>query len=67
MSPDRVQFAEGHKLRMREVAPSRLHELEDAADRLHGELFRDHPFLDVRAQSDLVRRALDEVNKDSPG
>ena len=62
MRADRVQFAEGHKRRIRDVAPSRLHELEETADRLHGELFRDHPFLDARLQSDLVRRALDEVS-----
>jgi len=63
MKADRVHFAEGHRLRVRQVAQSRLHELEKTADRLHGELFRDHPFLDVPAQSKLVRRALDEVNR----
>lgn len=28
----------------------------------HAELFRDHPFLDLKSQSDLVRQALDEVS-----
>jgi RNA polymerase sigma factor (sigma-70 family) len=66
MSADRVQFAEGHQFRVRQIAPSRAQELEAAADRLHAALFREHPFLDVRGQSDLVRRVLDSVNLELP-
>jgi hypothetical protein len=66
MSADRVQFAKGHQFRVRQIAPSRAQELEEAADRLYAALFREHPFLDVRGQSDLVRRVLDSVNLELP-
>ena len=66
MTADRLLFAEGHQLRVRQVAPSRAHELEAAEERLHAALFRDHPFLDIRGQSDLVRRVLESVHLDSP-
>ncbi len=66
MNPDRLQFARGHQFRVRQVAPSRAHELKVATDRLHAELYQDHPFLDVRAQSEIVRKALDTVNQEPP-
>ena len=34
--------------------------------RLHAALFREHPFLDVRGQSEVVRRALDDIELEPP-
>ncbi len=67
MRPDRLQFARGHQFRIRQIAPSRAHELEEASDRLHSELFHDHPFLDVRAQSDMIRQVLESVGRGPAG
>jgi hypothetical protein len=66
MRADRLQFTESHRSRVREIAPSRAHELEAATDRLHAALFREHPFLDIREKSELVRRALASVDLDPP-
>jgi len=66
MSPNRLRFAEGHRFRVRQVAPSRANELEAATDRLHADLFREHPFLDTQGQSELVRRALESVSLEPP-
>jgi RNA polymerase sigma factor (sigma-70 family) len=66
MSADQLKFAEGHQLRVRQMAPSRAHELEEAADRLHAALFQEHPFLNVQAQSELVRRVLESVDGEPP-
>jgi RNA polymerase sigma factor (sigma-70 family) len=66
MSADHLRFAEGHRFRVREVAPSRAHELEVADERLHADLFREHPFLDIRGQSALVQRVLGSVNLEPP-
>ena len=63
MTADRLRFAKGHQLRVRQVAPSRAHELELADERLHAALFRDHPFLDIRGQSELIRGILDGINE----
>ncbi len=64
MSADRLRFAEGHRLRVRQIAPSRAHELKSVADRLHAALFHEHPFFDIQTQSDLVRRALEAVGRE---
>lgn len=66
INPDRLQFAKGHQHRVKQIAPSRAQELEAAADRLHAELFRDHPFLDLPAQAERVRRALDSLDHEPP-
>jgi len=66
MSADRLKFAEGHQFRVRQIAPNRAQELEVAADRLHAALFQEHPFLNVRAQSAVVRRALESVDREPP-
>ncbi len=66
MNPERLRFAKGHQFRVRQVAPSRAHELKVATDRLHAELFRGHPFLDLQSRFELVRRALESVNQDPP-
>jgi RNA polymerase sigma factor (sigma-70 family) len=66
MSADSLRFAEGHRQRVRDVAPDRAHELELADESLHAALFRDHPFLDVRGRSELVRGVLAGVDLEPP-
>jgi RNA polymerase sigma factor (sigma-70 family) len=66
MNPERLRFAMGHQFRVRQVAPSRAQELKAVTDRLHAELFREHPFLDLKSQSDVIRRALESVNQEPP-
>ena len=66
MNPERLRFAKGHQFRVREVAPSRAHDLKVVTDRLHAELFREHPFLDVKSRSDLIRRALESASREPP-
>jgi RNA polymerase sigma factor (sigma-70 family) len=58
LDPRRMQFTPGRAARVRDVAPSRLHELDALADRLHAEVFRDHPFLPVPDQVAALRRLL---------
>jgi RNA polymerase sigma factor (sigma-70 family) len=66
LNPERLQFTRGHQFRVRQVAPSRAHELEAACDRLHAALFQDHPFFDIKSQAALVRRALQKVAEEPP-
>jgi RNA polymerase sigma factor (sigma-70 family) len=66
MNPERLRFAKGHRFRVRQVAPSRAHELKVVTDRLHAQLFHEHPFLDVKSQSELIRRALESVSQEPP-
>lgn len=66
MSADGLRFAQGHQFRVRQIAPSRAQELEEATDRLQAALFQEHPFLDIRVQSEMVRRALESVDSQPP-
>ncbi len=66
MRGDRLRFAEGHRLLVKQIAPSRAHELKEVTSQLHAALFQEHPFLDLRTQSDLIRRALEAVDRE-PG
>jgi len=65
LKPDKLEFAVGHRRKVREVAPGRGDELLEASHRLYAELYRDHPFAEPPA--DLVRRVLDAVRLDPPG
>jgi RNA polymerase sigma factor (sigma-70 family) len=66
MQADRLRFTEGHRHRVGEIARSRARELESVTERLHAELFREHAFLDVRGQSELVKRALESLDMEPP-
>lgn len=66
IDPERLRFAKGHQFRVRQVAPSRAQELEAATDRLHAALFQEHPFLDVPAQAEMVKKALAQVDHEPP-
>ncbi len=59
IDPRRPQFAEGHRARIREMAPGRVEEMDSLVDRMHGELFRDHPFLEPLDEVAMLRRAID--------
>ncbi len=66
MSPDRLRFARGHQFRVRQIASSRARELKETLERLHAELFQEHPFLEPEAQSEAIRRALASVGREPP-
>lgn len=66
LKPDKLQFAAGHCRRVREVAPGRGDELLEASHRLSAALYRDHPFAEPPAPSEVVRQALAGVSLDSP-
>jgi RNA polymerase sigma factor (sigma-70 family) len=66
MQADHRRFTEGHRYRVSEVARSRAQELESVTERLHADLFREHPFLDVQGQSQLVKRALESLDVEPP-
>jgi RNA polymerase sigma factor (sigma-70 family) len=65
LRPDRIQFAEGHRRKVCDIAPGRGDELLEAAHRLGAELYREHPFPEP-PPSGLVRKILAEVHLDSP-
>jgi len=64
LKPDKLQFAEKHCRKVREVASSRGSELLDASHRLYAALYQELPFDDP--PSELVRKALAGVSLDSP-
>jgi RNA polymerase sigma factor (sigma-70 family) len=66
LKPDKLQFAATHCRKVSEVAPSRGDELLEASDRLCAALYREHPFADPPAPSELVRQALAGVTLDAP-
>jgi RNA polymerase sigma factor (sigma-70 family) len=59
LDPARLQFTAERIERVRDVAPSRLEELQVLTDRQHAEVFRDHPLLSVTDQVATLRRLLD--------
>jgi len=66
LKPDRIEFAEGHRRRVRDVAPSRGEELLEASHRLYAGIYREHPFAEPLTASEAVRRTLAEVSLESP-
>jgi len=64
LKPDRLQFAAGHRRKVREVAASRGEEWMEASHRLYAEMYRDHPFQD--SPPELARKALAGVSLDPP-
>lgn len=62
LRPDKLQFAAAHCRKVREVASERGDAILDASHRLCAALYREHPFLDAPAPSELVRAALAGVS-----
>jgi RNA polymerase sigma factor (sigma-70 family) len=60
VDPARLEFAAEYREKVRDIAPSRLHELMDARDRLCAEQFRSAPFQEAPGR--LVRQALASVS-----
>lgn len=60
LDPAKLQFTAERAGHVREVAPSRLEELQALSERQHAEVFRDHGFLPVKDQVAVLRRLLDD-------
>lgn len=60
LDPNRLQFTAERVGHVREVAPSRLEELQALTDRQHAEIFRDQAFLPAKDQVAVLRRLLDD-------
>lgn len=60
LDPARLQFTAERVRHVREIAPSRLEELQALSERQHAEVFRDHGFLPVKDQVAVLRRLLDD-------
>lgn len=58
VDPHRLLFVTGHVERVRDVAPEAVREIEDAVERQHVAIYRDHPFFQPPDQIDWLRRAL---------
>lgn len=66
LTPGKLQFAAGHRRRVREIAPSRGDELLEASHRLYAALYREHPFAEPPPMAEVVRGTLASVSLDSP-
>lgn len=60
LDPARLQFTGERIGRVRDVAPSRLEELQSLTDRQHADVFRDHSFLPAKDQVVALRRLLND-------
>jgi RNA polymerase sigma factor (sigma-70 family) len=59
VDPHSLLFVPEHLERVRDVAGEAVHELEDAVERQHVALYRDHPFLEPSDQVAWLRRILE--------
>lgn len=60
LDPTRLQFTAERVERVRDVAPSRLGELQALTDRQHAEVFREHSFLPMKDQVVALRQLLND-------
>lgn len=60
LDPTRLQFTAERVEHVRDVAPSRLEELQLLTDRQHAEVFRDHAFLPAKDQVAVLRHLVDD-------
>jgi RNA polymerase sigma factor (sigma-70 family) len=58
VDPGNLMFVPQHLERVRDVAPEAVHEIEDAVERQHVAIYRDHPFLEPVDQVGWLRRML---------
>lgn len=56
VDPNELLFVPGHYQRIRDVAGETMREIDDAVERQHAEIFRDHPFLEPADQTAWLRR-----------
>ena len=59
VDPRNLMFVPQHVQRVRDFAPEAVREIEDAVERQHVAVFRDHPFLQPPDQVNWLRRMLD--------
>jgi len=59
VDPHHLLFAAPHVQRIRDVAVDTTREIDEVADRSFAAIYRDHPFLEVSAQAQWLRRILD--------
>jgi RNA polymerase sigma factor (sigma-70 family) len=59
VDPSNLMFVPQHVERVRDVAPEVAREIEDAVERQHVDIYRDHPFLQSADQADWLRRILE--------
>jgi len=59
VDPHHLLFVPRHVERVRDVAPEAVREIEDAVERQHATVFRDHPFLQPPDQVGWLRRMLE--------
>jgi RNA polymerase sigma factor (sigma-70 family) len=59
VDPRNLLFVPQHVRWVRDVAPERVREIEDAIERQHAAIFRDHPFLQLPDQVAWLRRMLE--------
>jgi RNA polymerase sigma factor (sigma-70 family) len=60
VDPRNLTFVSQHVERVRDVAPEAVREIEDAVERQHSAIFRDHPFLQPPDQVNWLQRMLDQ-------
>lgn len=60
LDPARLQFTGERVAHVREIAPTRLEELQELADRQHAEVFRDNAFLPTKDYVAVLRLLLDD-------
>jgi RNA polymerase sigma factor (sigma-70 family) len=59
VDPYHLLFVPQHVERVRDVAPEAVREIEDAVERQHAAIFRDHPFLQPPDRIDWLRHVLE--------
>jgi RNA polymerase sigma factor (sigma-70 family) len=59
VDPSQLMFVPVHLERVRDVAPAAVRQIEDAIERQHAAVYRDHPFLQPADQIAWLRRMLD--------
>src|SRR5262245_30336223 len=59
VDPENLMFVPQHLERVRDVAPEAVRDIEDAVERQHVAIYRDHPFLQPTDQVGWLRRMLE--------
>jgi RNA polymerase sigma factor (sigma-70 family) len=59
VDPENLMFVPQHIERVRDVAPEAVRDIEDAVERQHVAIYRDHPFLQPADQVGWLRRMLE--------
>jgi RNA polymerase sigma factor (sigma-70 family) len=63
VDPAHLLFVPLHVRRVREEAAATVREIEDVLDRRYAAVYRDHPFLEPRDQTDWLRRVAESCSR----